>query len=119
MIIFDIFFCAAMFGQPPHSDNLSWVYRNKFIQVSTCIFLHYSDVKTLSTIMKTERVRASWTQEQDLCWITEMTHQVHSLLGRRAQSGFKREAWDAAVKNSTLNLSCHTTVIIWNPGPCR
>jgi hypothetical protein len=23
MIIFDIFFCAAMFGQPPHSDNLS------------------------------------------------------------------------------------------------
>ena len=54
---------------------------------------------------KTERARASWNGDQDLCWIKEMVHQAVSL-GKRAQTGFKREAWDAAVAvlNSKFNL---------------
>eukprot|EP00474_Spongospora_subterranea_P004502 CRZ04960.1 hypothetical protein [Spongospora subterranea] len=47
--------------------------------------------------MGADRVRASWTDDMDECWISEMIHQAN-VLGKKAQSGFKREAWDAAVK---------------------
>ncbi|KAF0702709.1 hypothetical protein AaE_015765 [Aphanomyces astaci] len=39
--------------------------------------------------------RASWDDEKDFTWMKEMIHQVH-VLGKRANSGFKREAWHAA-----------------------
>ncbi|RQM30787.1 hypothetical protein B5M09_013125 [Aphanomyces astaci] len=39
--------------------------------------------------------RASWDDEKDFTWMKEMIHQVH-VLGKHANSGFKREAWHAA-----------------------
>ncbi|RHY10483.1 hypothetical protein DYB25_001854 [Aphanomyces astaci] len=39
--------------------------------------------------------RASWDDEKDFTWMKEMIHQVH-VLGKRANSRFKREAWHAA-----------------------
>ncbi|RQM25153.1 hypothetical protein B5M09_010323 [Aphanomyces astaci] len=40
--------------------------------------------------------RAVWNEERDATWLTEMIHQV-VVLGQRAHSGFKKEAWKAAL----------------------
>ncbi|ETV83120.1 hypothetical protein H257_04845 [Aphanomyces astaci] len=45
--------------------------------------------------------RANWTDEKDASWMTEMIYQV-VVLGKRANSGFKKEAWQAAL--SKLNI---------------
>ncbi|KAH9078729.1 hypothetical protein Ae201684P_019803 [Aphanomyces euteiches] len=49
--------------------------------------------------------RASWSDDKDATWLTEMIHQAH-VLGKAANSGFKREAWIAALLklNSTHNI---------------
>ncbi|KAF0702894.1 hypothetical protein AaE_015646 [Aphanomyces astaci] len=45
--------------------------------------------------------RANWTDEKDATWMTEMIHQV-VVLGKCANSGFTKEAWQAAL--SKLNI---------------
>ncbi|ETV64021.1 hypothetical protein H257_19042 [Aphanomyces astaci] len=45
--------------------------------------------------------RANWTDEKDATWMTEMIYQV-VVLGKRANSGFKKESWQAA--SSKLNI---------------
>ncbi|RHX96564.1 hypothetical protein DYB36_007446 [Aphanomyces astaci] len=49
--------------------------------------------------------RASWNDEKDATWLTEMIHQAH-VLGKSAHSGFKREAWLATLAklNATHKL---------------
>ena len=47
--------------------------------------------------------RAHWNVEQDSVFLKEMIYQVN-VLGKRAQSGFKKEAWDAAL--SKLRSQC-------------
>ncbi|KAG9414269.1 hypothetical protein AC1031_013465 [Aphanomyces cochlioides] len=50
--------------------------------------------------------RASWSDEKDITWMRELIHQVH-VLGKRSDSGYKREAWLAAVSklNGEHNLN--------------
>ncbi|KAH9181964.1 hypothetical protein AeNC1_016061 [Aphanomyces euteiches] len=52
-----------------------------------------------------EDPRASWSDDKDATWLTEMIHQAH-VLGKTANSGFKREAWVAALSklNTTHNV---------------
>ena len=50
----------------------------------------------------TDDGRASWSDDKDATWLTEMIHQAH-VLGKTANSGFKREAWVAAL--SKLNAA--------------
>ncbi|KAF0746622.1 hypothetical protein AaE_008056 [Aphanomyces astaci] len=45
--------------------------------------------------------RANWTDEKDATWMTKMIFQV-AVLGKCANSGFKKEAWQAAL--SKLNI---------------
>ncbi|KAH9132294.1 hypothetical protein AeRB84_021255 [Aphanomyces euteiches] len=40
--------------------------------------------------------RARWTDDKDATWLKELYHQVH-VLGKRSDSGFKKEAWNAAL----------------------
>ncbi|KAH9153699.1 hypothetical protein AeRB84_004094 [Aphanomyces euteiches] len=48
--------------------------------------------------------RASWSEDKDRTWMKELIHQVH-VLGKRSDSGYKREAWVAAV--AKLNEEHH------------
>lgn len=49
--------------------------------------------------------RANWTLEQDECLIDVLLEQVRK--GRRADSGFKKEAWTAAVAAVNKRFGLH------------
>ncbi|ETV67532.1 hypothetical protein H257_16263 [Aphanomyces astaci] len=50
-----------------------------------------------------------WTQELDQVWLNEMIHQAN-VLGKRSNSGFKKEAWGEALKKLNLKPGCSFTM---------
>ncbi|ETV79970.1 hypothetical protein H257_07166 [Aphanomyces astaci] len=54
--------------------------------------------------------RATWTDEKDAIWMTEMIYQV-VVLGKCANSGFKKEAWQAALSNLNIEHRVNYTKV--------
>ncbi|CAK4181663.1 unnamed protein product [Aphanomyces euteiches] len=50
-----------------------------------------------------------WTQELDQVRLNEMIHQAN-VLGKRSNSGFKKEAWAAALKKLNMKTNCSFTM---------
>ncbi|CAK4898342.1 unnamed protein product [Aphanomyces euteiches] len=50
-----------------------------------------------------------WTQELDQVRLNEMIHQAN-VLGKRSNSGFKKEAWPAALKKLNMKTNCSFTM---------
>ncbi|KAF0702399.1 hypothetical protein AaE_015961 [Aphanomyces astaci] len=50
-----------------------------------------------------------WTQELDQVWLNEMIHQA-SILGKRSNSGFKKEAWVESLKKFNARPNCSFTM---------
>ncbi|CAK4685840.1 unnamed protein product [Aphanomyces euteiches] len=46
-----------------------------------------------------------WTEELDKIWLNEMIHQAH-VLGKTSNTGFKKEAWRAALDNLNKTPEC-------------
>ncbi|KAG9404784.1 hypothetical protein AC1031_004989 [Aphanomyces cochlioides] len=54
--------------------------------------------------------RANWSEDKDTTWMTEMVYQV-VVLGKRANSGFKKEAWQAALTKLNLEHNVNYTKV--------